>query len=59
MGVSELNQKSKEELKELLDEKRRRVDELKFLLDQKKVKNVKEMAGVKRDIARIMTLLNR
>lgn len=57
MKVAELRQKSKEELKGLLQEKRVRVDELSFLLHQKKVKNVKELAGVKKDIARILTLL--
>lgn len=59
MKVSELHQKSKEELQELLQEKRARVDELRPLLHQKKIKNVKELAGVKKDIARIMTLLNK
>lgn len=57
MKIAGLRQKSKEELKELLLEKRRRVDELHFLLRQKKVKNVKETANIKKDIARILTLL--
>lgn len=58
MKIVELRQKSKEELQELLQEKRTRADELRPLLHQKKVKNVKELSGVKKDIARIMTLLN-
>ncbi|OHA00390.1 MAG: 50S ribosomal protein L29 [Candidatus Sungbacteria bacterium RIFCSPHIGHO2_02_FULL_47_11] len=57
MKVTELRQKSSKGLQELLQEKRQRVDELRFLLRQKKVKNVKEVAGVKKDIARILTLL--
>lgn len=57
MKSTELRQKTKEELKVLLEEKRGRADELHFLLNQKKVKNVKELAGVKKDIARILTLL--
>lgn len=57
MRANELRQKSKEELKSLLEEKLQRVDELKFLLHQKKVRNVKESANIKKDIARIMTLL--
>lgn len=57
MKTAELRQKSKEELKPLLEEKLQRVDELKFLLHQKKVKNVKELASVKKDIARILTIL--
>lgn len=57
MKVNELRQKSKEELEALLQEKKSRVDELRFLLQQKKAKNVKEAAGIKKDIARILTLL--
>ena len=58
MKILELRQKSKEDLKALLQGKRSRIDELKFLLQQKKVKNVKETAGIKKDIARILTVLN-
>lgn len=57
MKIVELRQKPPKELHELLQEKRSRVDELRFLLRQKKAKNVKEIAGVKKDIARILTLL--
>lgn len=59
MKITELRQKSHEELKTLLEEKQSRIDELKSLLHQKKVKNVKEMRTAKRDVARILTLLNR
>lgn len=57
MKIAELRQKSKEELKKLLHEKRQRMDELHFLLRQKKVKNVKETVNIKKDVARILTLL--
>ena len=57
MKASELRQKSREELETLLFERRARADELRFLLAQKKIKNVKEMAGARKDIARIQTLL--
>ncbi len=57
MKVTDLRQKSKEELSSLFDEKRSRADELYYLLRQKKTKNVKELANIKKDIARIITLL--
>ena len=57
MKISELRQKSKEELQMLLREKRSTRDELEFGIRQRKVKNVKEVAAVKKDIARILTLL--
>ncbi len=57
MKPNELRQKSKEELDTLLAQMRGRMAELRELVQQKKVKNVKEVPAVKRDIARIMTLL--
>lgn len=57
MKTAELRKKSKEELKELLQRERSKADELSWLLRQKKAKNVKELSGVKKNIARIMTLL--
>ena len=58
MKITELRQKSKEELVALMREKNARIDELRFLLRQNKVKNVKETAAIKKDIARIMTIIN-
>lgn len=59
MKISELKQKSKEDLNILLNEKIRRIDELGFIMRQgKKVKNVKEVSVLKKDAARILTLLN-
>jgi len=57
MKASEFRKKTKEELDELLQEKRARIEELKFLLRQKKVKNIQELSGEKKDVARILTLL--
>ena len=56
MRAAELRQKSREDLKELLEEKKRRRDELVGSLREKKTKNVKELKGVRRDIARILTV---
>ncbi|MBI2055800.1 MAG: 50S ribosomal protein L29 [Candidatus Sungbacteria bacterium] len=57
MKFAELKQKSKDELNATLAEDRTRIDDLRFALSQGKQKNVKEIAGIKKDIARIMTLL--
>lgn len=57
MKTIELRKKPKEELKSLLEEKRARVEELRALLNQKKIKNVRDLAGEKKDIARILTIL--
>lgn len=56
MKIAALREKTPVELAHLLREARTRIDELHFLLPQKKVKNVKETARLKKDIARILTL---
>ena len=58
MKITEFRQKSKEELAALMREKQSYLSELRFLLRQKKTKNVKETCAVRKDIARIQTILN-
>lgn len=56
--MNELRQKSNEELATLMRESRLRMDELRFLLRQNKIKNVKETSAIKKDIARIQTVIS-
>lgn len=58
MKTKDLITKSKAELQNLLREKKAQLLKLKFESSQKKIKNVKAIKGVKKDIARILTLLN-
>lgn len=57
MKIIEMRQLRKEDLDRLRDEKEVRMQELGALLHAKKTKNVKELAGVRKDIARILTVL--
>ena len=57
MKISELRQKTKPELYKVLQENRELLRSLKFNLASGKVKNVKEIRIIKKDIARILTLL--
>lgn len=57
MKINELRQKSREELAVLLTERRERIAALGFMLRQKKTKNVKEAGMLRKDVARILTLL--
>ena len=59
MKTKDYAKKTMSELNELLAEKRARVEELSFLLSQKKVKNVKELREVRKDVARILTVLQK
>lgn len=57
MKISELRQKTKDELQKLIRDDRERLRSLSFDLASGKVKNVREMRELKKDIARILTLL--
>lgn len=58
MKIDELQQKSKTELQARLAESRERLRQLRFDLVSGKVKNVKEIREIKKDIARILTIIN-
>lgn len=55
MKINELKQKTKEELKKLLQDNRENLRQLKFDLASGKVKNVRDIRKIKKDIARILT----
>ncbi|MDO8601146.1 MAG: 50S ribosomal protein L29 [bacterium] len=57
MKASELKQKSKEEIAKILQDSREKLRQLRFDLSAGKVKNVREIRQIKRDIARILTIL--
>lgn len=57
MKPQELRQKSKEELRKLPQDLRERLRVLRFDLSAGKVKNVREIRQIKKDIARTITLL--
>jgi len=56
MKISELRQKNQQDLTHLLEEQLTKLAELKFELAGGKVKNLKEIKEIKKDIARIKTI---
>lgn len=58
MKPEELRKKDKEQLKELLKKKKEKLQEVKNNLSSGRVKNVKEARTLRKDIARILTILN-
>lgn len=58
MKIRELRQKSDKELGDLLIGKQQKLGQLRFDLASKKLKNVREMREIKKDIAKIFTLLS-
>ena len=59
MKMKELKQKNKNELRKLLTENPKKIGQFRFDLNSKKIKNVKEMKELKKDAARILTILNK
>jgi len=55
MKASELRQKSKSELQKLLQDNREKLRQLRFDLAAGKVKNVREIRRIKKEIARIFS----
>ncbi len=58
MKARELREKSQAELQNLLRDRRERLRQLRFDLASGKIKNVREIRQTKKDIARILTILN-
>jgi len=56
--MAEWRKKSKMELQKLLKDDREKLQQLQFDLAAGKVKNVREIRRLKKEIARILTLLN-
>ncbi|MFA5207825.1 MAG: 50S ribosomal protein L29 [Candidatus Paceibacterota bacterium] len=59
MKSKELVLKSKDELVTLMNEKKKRCEELHFKAVSGGIKNTKELREDKKDIARILTILNK
>jgi len=56
MKITELKQKSPKELQRILKEDREKLRQLRFNLISGKVKNVREIRMLRKDIARILTI---
>lgn len=57
MKIIELKQKSKTELQKNLTDSREKLRQLRFDLSAGKVKNVREIREIKKDIAKILTII--
>ncbi|MBU2539976.1 50S ribosomal protein L29 [Patescibacteria group bacterium] len=57
MKASELKKKNKKELEKDLEKLKENLSGLRFKLAANKLKNVREVRNIKKDIARILTIL--
>ena len=58
MKITELQQKTKEEVGRLLQESREKLRSLRFDIQLKQSKNVREIRKTKKLIAKILTIIN-
>ncbi len=58
MEAKELKQRTIEELKSILKQKEEKLSQFSFDLASGKVKNIREIREAKKDIARILTMIN-
>lgn len=58
MKAKELKEKSSEELKKILQEKRSMLCQLRFGVGARQVQNHQQLKEIKKDIARILTFLD-
>ena len=58
MKTLELRKKDKKELEKIVFELRKKLSDLRFKFASGKLKNVKEINNSKKEVARILTLLN-
>lgn len=57
MKIKELKTKGKDELQKMLEDDREKLRQLRFDLSAGKVKNVREIRKIKKEVAQILTLL--
>ena len=58
LELKELKRKEKKELQKLLAEYREKLRDLRFKISQRQHKDVREFRKIKRQIARVMSLIN-
>jgi large subunit ribosomal protein L29 len=57
MKVLELRKKDKKELEKMVQDSRKKLSELRFKFSSNKLKNVKEISNLRKEVARILTIL--
>jgi large subunit ribosomal protein L29 len=57
MKAAELRKKDKKELEKLAHDLRKKLSDLRFKFSSGKLKNVKEISSLKKDMARILTII--
>ncbi len=58
MKAAELRKKDRKELQKNVQDLRKKLSDIRFKFSSNKLKNVKEASNIKKDVARILTVLS-
>lgn len=58
MKIEELRKKDKKDLEKSIQDLKKKLNDFRFRSSSNKLKNVKEIEGTKKDIARMLTIIN-
>lgn len=58
MDVQDLRKKETAELEKMVQDLKKKLSDFRFKITSNKVKNVKEIENTKKDVARILTIIN-
>jgi large subunit ribosomal protein L29 len=58
MKAAELRKKDKKELEKSVQDLKKKLSDLRFKITSGKLKNVKETSNLKKEVARILTIIN-
>ncbi len=58
MKIEEIRKKDKSELEKSIQDLRKKLSDIRFKFSANKLKNVKEIGNIKKEIARMLTILN-
>ena len=57
MKVEELRKKNTKELNKMVEDLRKKLSDVRFRLSSNKLKNIQEVGNMKKEIARILTII--
>lgn len=58
MELEQLRKKDRKELEKSVQDLKKKLNDLRFKFSANKLKNVKEISNIKKEIARVLTLIN-
>jgi len=58
MTTEELRKQDKKELQKMAQELKKKLSDIRFAFSSNQLKNVKEISNIKKEVARILTVIN-